>query len=140
MHPYINLKERTDNLELADGALIGDMAEGAAGDQRGGSMDTEQDLLLQREQAETRVISSPGSSREVNLAATAPAPRAKKPGYFSENGCLMELSRQERQRIEQETKKRFKPGETWLNDSCSINAPTCTCILLCRSMQYMCMT
>ena len=120
------------------------MAEGPAGDQRGGSMNTEQDLLLQREQPATleyRVISSPGSSREVSLAATgAPAPGAKKPGYFSENGYLMELSRQERQRIEQEIKKRFKPGETWLSDSCGVNAPTCICILVCRSMQYMCMT
>ena len=106
-------------------------------------MDTGQDLLLQREQPETRVISFPGSSREVNPAATAaPAPRAKKPGYFSENGYLMKLSRQERQRIEQEIKKRLKPGETWLSDSCGFIAPTCTCtcILVCRSMQYICMT
>ena len=83
-------------------------------------MDTEQDLLLQREQPETpegtRVI-SPGSSRgaaSLSLAATAaPAPGAKRSGYYSENGYLMELSIQERQRIEQEVKKRFKPGETW---------------------------
>ena len=98
------------------------MAEGPAGDQRGGSMDTEQDLLLQREQPATpeyRVI-SPGSFREVNPAATAaPAFGANKSGYISENGYLMELSRQERQRIEQEIKKGFKPGETWLNDSCA---------------------
>ena len=116
------------------------MAEGPAGDQRGGSMNTEQDLLLQREKPATleyRVTSFPGSSREVNPAA---APGAKKSGYFSENGYLMKLSRQERQRIEQEIKKRFKPGETWQSDSCGINAPTCACILVCRSMQYMCMT
>ena len=93
--------------------MIGDMAEGPAGDQRGVSIDTEQHLLLQQEQSTTpeyRVISSPGSSREVSLAA--PAPGAKKSGYYSENGYLMELSRQERRRIEQEIKKRFKPGET----------------------------
>ena len=116
------------------------MAEGAAGEKRGGSMDTGQDLLLQRVQSENLVIPSPGSSREVSPAATAPAPRAKKPGYFSENGYLMELSRQERQRIEQEIKERFKPGETWRSDSCGVNAPTCTCILVCRSMLYMCVT
>ena len=111
------------------------MAERPAGDQRGGSMDTEQDLLLQREQPATReyrVISSPGSSRgaaSLSLAATAaPALGAKRSGYYSENGYLMKLSRQERQRIEQEIKKRFKPGETWLSNSCGVNAPTCTCI------------
>ena len=110
------------------------MAEGPAGDQRGGSMDTEQDLLLQREQPAipegSRVISSPDSSRgaaSLSLAATAaPAPGAKKSGYFSENGYLMKLSRQERQRIEQEIKKRFKPGETWQSDSCGVKAPTCS--------------
>ena len=102
------------------------MAEGPAGDQRGGSMDTGQDSLLQREQPATpegsRVISSPGSSREVSPAATAaPTPGAKESGYYSENGYLMELSRQDRQRIEQEIKKRFKPGETWQNDSWQLN-------------------
>ena len=79
-------------------------------------MNTEQDLLLQREQPATleyRVTSSHGSSREVSPAPTAaPAPGAKKPGYFSENGYFMKLSRQKRQRTEQEIKKRFKPGET----------------------------
>ena len=107
-------------------------------------MDTEQDLLLQPATLEYRVISSPGSSSgaaSLSPAATAaPTPSAKKSGYFSESGYLMELSRRERQRIEQEFKKRFKPGETWLSDSCGVNAPTCTCILVCRSMQYMCMT
>ena len=105
-------------------------------------MDAEQDLLLQPATLEYRVISSPGSSREVSpVAIAAPAPVTKKSGYInSENGYLMELSRQERQRIEQEIKKRFKPGETWQSDSCGVNAPTCTCILVCRSMQYMCMT
>ena len=86
-------------------------------------MDTEQDLLVQREQPATleyRVTSSPGSSRKVNPAGTAaPVTRAKKSAYFSENGYLMKLSVQERQRIEQEIKKRFKPGETCLNDSCT---------------------
>ena len=104
--------------------LIGDMAEGPAGELRGGSMDTEQDLLLQQEQPATptgsRVVSSPGSSRGVAslspAATAAPAPGAKKSGYYSENGYLMELSRQERRRIEQEIKKRFKPGETWISD------------------------
>ena len=83
-------------------------------------MDTEQDLLLQQEQPATpkgfRVISSPGRS---SLAATAPG--AKKSGYCSENGYLMELSRQERRRIEQEIKKRFKPGETWLSNLWQLN-------------------
>ena len=106
------------------------MAEEPAGDQRGGSMDTghmEQDLLLQREPATPkgpRVVSSPGRSREaasLSLAGTAaPAPGAKKSGYYSENGYLKELSIQERRRIEQEIKKRFKPGETWRGSS--INA------------------
>ena len=100
------------------------MAEGPTGEQHGGSMDTEQDLFIQQEQPSTpkgsRGVSSPGSSGEasLNLAATvAPAPGGKKPGYFSENGYLMELSRQERRRIQQEIKKRFKPGETWLSDN-----------------------
>ena len=82
-------------------------------------MGTEEGLLLQREQPATleyRIISSPGSSRgpaSLSPAATAaPAPGAKKSGYISEHGYLMELSRQERRRIEQEIKKRFKPGET----------------------------
>ena len=101
------------------------MAEGPTGDQRGGSMDTErQDLLLQREQPATpkgsRGVSFPGSSRgaaSLSLAAAAArVPGAEKSGYFSENGCLMELSGQERRRIEQELKERFKPGETWLSD------------------------
>ena len=91
------------------------MAEGPAGEQRGGSMDTEQDLLLQREQPATPVISSPDRSRgatSLSPAATAaPAPGANKSGYISENGYLMELSIQERRRIEQEIKDRFKPGE-----------------------------
>ena len=117
------------------------MAEGPAGDQRGGSMDTEQDWLLQREQPATlewRIVSSPGSSREVSLAATAATtPGAKKSGYIGENGYLMKLSRQESQRIEQEIKKRFKPGETWQSGSCGVNPPTCTYILVYRSMQYM---
>ena len=88
------------------------MAAGTAGEQSGGSMDTEQDLLLQQEQPATLVISSPGSCRAVSPAATAaPTPCAKKLGYYSENEYLMKLSRQERQRIEQEIKKRYKPGE-----------------------------
>ena len=105
------------------------MAEGPAGDQRGGSMDTGQDLLLQRDREqpatlEYRVFSSPSSSREVSPVATAaPAPGVKKSGYFNESVYLMKLSIQERQRIEQEIKKKFKPGETWLNDSCGVNAP-----------------
>ena len=76
------------------------MAEGPAGDQRGESMNTQQDLLIQQEQPlipEVSLgISSPGSSGEaasLNLAAAAapaPAPGRKKPGYYSENGYLME--------------------------------------------------
>ena len=95
-------------------------AQGPAGDQRGESMNTQQDLLIQQEQPlipkVSLGISSPGSSGEaasLNLAAAAaPAPGCKKPGYYSENGYLMELSSQRRQRIQQEIKKRFKPGET----------------------------
>ena len=85
-------------------------------------MDTEQDLLLQREQPPSPSgarVASTGSSREMAsliLAATAaPAPGAKKSGYYSENGYLIDLIRQDRRRIEQEIKKRFKPGETWLS-------------------------
>ena len=90
-------------------------------------MDTGQDLLLQREQPNGARVDSPGpgSSRgaaSLSLAATAaPAPAAKRSGYFSENGYLMELSIQERRRIEQEIKKRFKPGETWRSDSWQLN-------------------
>ena len=96
------------------------MSEGPAGDQRGGSVDTDQGVVIQQEQPSTpkvsRGISSPGSSKEVaslGLAATAdPAPGRKKPGYYSENGgYLMELSSQQRQRIQQEIKNKFKPGE-----------------------------
>ena len=79
------------------------MAEGPSGDQRGGSMDTGQDLLLQREQPGTPEGSSRGAA-SLSLAATAPG--------ANESG---ELPRQERQRIEleQETiKPRFKPGES----------------------------
>ena len=98
------------------------MAEGSAGEQRGRSTDTQQALLIQQEQPATpkgsRSVFSPGSSGEasLSLAATA-APAApvpgggKKPGYYSENGYLMELSRQERRRIQQEINKRFKPGD-----------------------------
>ena len=98
-------------LELSE-----DMADRLADEQYGGSMDTEQGLLIQQEQPATpkgsRGISSPGEA-SLSLAATAaPAPGSKKPGYYSENGYLVELSRQERQRIQQEIKKRFKPGET----------------------------
>ena len=92
----------------------------------GGSKDTEQDSFIQEEQPSTpkvsRGISSPGSSGEVaslSLAATAaPAPGQKKPGYYSENGgYLMELSSQQRLRIQQEIKKKFKPGTMWLGDN-----------------------
>ena len=106
------------------------MAEGPAGGQHGGSMDTGQDLLIQQEQPATpkgsRGVSSRGSSGEASqsLAATvAPAPGGKKPGYYSENGYLMELSRQERRRIQQEIKKRFKPGETWLSSNLLASSP-----------------
>ena len=108
------------------------MAEGPPGDQGGacgGSVDTEQGLVFQQEQPSTpkvsRGISSPGSSGEpeaasLSLAVTAdPAPGRKKPGYmyYSENGgYLMELSSQQRLRIQQEIEKRFKPGETWLHE------------------------
>ena len=86
------------------------MAEGPAGDQRGVSMDTEQDLLLQREQPGTpkgsRGTYSPSSSSAgaASLSLAAPAPGARNLG---------ELPRQERRRIEQETNKpRVKPGES----------------------------
>ena len=97
-------------------ALFGDMAEGAGGEQHVGSVDTERDLLIQQEQRPgSRGISSRGSSGEaasLSLAATAaPAPGDKNLGYYSENGYLLELPRQERQRVRQEIKRRFKPGE-----------------------------
>ena len=72
-------------------------------------MDTGQDSLLQQEQP--KGIPSPGRC-SLSLAATAaPVPGAKTSGYYSENGYLMELSKQERRRVEQEIKERFKPGE-----------------------------
>ena len=95
------------------------MAEGTADEQRSGGVDTE---LIQREQPPTpngsrgRSTSSPQSAVEaanLSLAATA-APVNKKPGYFSENGYLLKLPKQERQRVRQEIKRRFKPGENWL--------------------------
>ena len=99
------------------------MAEGPAGDQRGGSVDTEEGVVIQQEQLSTPKvslgISSPGSSGEATslslTAAADPALGRKKPGYYSENGgYLMELSSQQRLRIQQEIKSRFKPGETSL--------------------------
>ena len=83
------------------------MAEGPAGDQRGGSMDTEQDLLLQREQRGTpegsRAISSLGRSRRAaslsHAAIADPPPK--------------------------EIKKRFKPGGTWPSDYGVKFAPIC---------------
>ena len=95
------------------------MAEGPAGEQREVGVDTAQDLLIQQSTLKvSRGISSPGSSGEaasLSLAATADsAPGRKKPGYYSENGYLMELSSQQRQRIQEEIKNRFKPGETSL--------------------------
>ena len=74
------------------------MAEGPAGDQRGESMNTQQDLLIQQEQPlipkVSRGIFSPGRSGEAAslslAAAAAPALGRKKPGYYSENGYLME--------------------------------------------------
>ena len=98
--------------------LIGAMAEGPAGDQGGGSVDTGQGVVIQQKQPSTlrvsRAISSPSSPASLSLAAPTPSssPGRKKPGYYSENGYLMELSSQQRQRIQQEIKKRFKPGET----------------------------
>ena len=96
------------------------MAEGTAGEQRRGGVDTE---LIQREQPPTpkgsrRSTSSrrSGEATNLSLAATAaPAPFDKKPGYYSENGYLLELPRRERQRVRQEIKRRFKPGENWLS-------------------------
>ena len=100
------------------------MAEGPAGDQRGGSMDTDQGVVIQHEQPSIPKVSrgffSPGNSGEaasLSLAATAdPAPVRKKPGCYSEKGYLMELSSQQRLRIQEEIKNKFKPGEI-------INAP-----------------
>ena len=87
-------------------------------------MDTDQGVVIQQEQLSTPKvslgISSPGSSGEVTslsltAAASDPAHDRKKPGYYSENGgYLMELSSQQRLRIQQEIKSRFKPGETSL--------------------------
>ena len=92
------------------------MAERPAGDQRGEWWDLS---FLQGEQPPSpngARVASPGSSRGVaSLGPAATAARAtgvNKSGYYSENGYLVELSSQERQRIEQEIKKRFKPGET----------------------------
>ena len=95
------------------------MAEGPAGDQLADSVDTDQGVVIQQEQPSTpkvsRGISSPsisGEAASLSLAATAdPAPVRKNPGYYSENGYLMELSSQQRLRIQQEIKDRFKPGE-----------------------------
>ena len=101
------------------------MAEGPAGDQRGGSVDTDQGVVIQQEQPSTPKVSrdifspaagSSGEAASLSLAATADsAPGRKKPGYYSENGYLMEVSSQQmRQKIQEEIKKRFKPGETSL--------------------------
>ena len=92
-------------------------------------MDTEQDSLLQQEQP--KGIPSPGRC-SLNLAATAaPVPGAKTSGYYSENGYLMELSIQERRRIEQEIKERFKPGEIGqgMTSSCTVTYMYHSCIL-----------
>ena len=90
--------------------LRGEMSEQPAGEHCGGSSDTEQGLLIQPATPNSRGISSPSSGKaSPSLVATATG--GKKPGYYSENGCLMELSRQERRRIQQEINKRFKPGE-----------------------------
>ena len=94
------------------------MAEGPAGEQREVGVDTAQDLLIQQSTSKvSRGISSPGSSGEaasLSLAASA-APGRKKTSYYSENGgYLMELFSQQRLRIQQEIKNRFKPGETSL--------------------------
>ena len=112
------------------------MAEETAGEQCGGSMDTEQGLLIQQAWVEqpatpkgSRGISSPGSSGEANLNLAAPAPGGgKKPGYYSENRYLMELSRQERRRIQQEINKRFKPGE--VGRLCQTECRSCTCVIV----------
>ena len=86
--------------------LRGEMAEQPAGEHRGGSSDTKQG---QPASPNSRGISSPSSGKaSPSLAATATG--GKKPGYYSENGYLMELSRQERRRIQQEINKRYKPG------------------------------
>ena len=103
-------------------SLIGEIAEGPAGEQRGRSIDTERDLLIYSKQKQSVApkdsrdrVSSPGSCGEaiLSLAATAvPVPGGgKKPGYYSENRYLTKLSGQERRRIQQEINKRFKPGE-----------------------------
>ena len=90
--------------------LRGEMAEQPAGEHRGGSSDTEHRLLIQPATPNSRGISSPSSGKaSPSLAATATG--GKKTGYYSENGYLMELSRQERRRIQQEINKKFKPGE-----------------------------
>ena len=93
-----------------DRPLRGEMAEQPAGEHRGGSSDTDQSLLIQPATPNSRGISSP-SSGKASLSHAATATGGKKPGYYSENGYLVELSRQERRRIQQEINKRFKPGE-----------------------------
>ena len=100
------------------------MAEGPAGDQLADSVDTDQGVVIQQEQPSTSKVSlgisspgSPGEAASLSLAAAAsdPAHGRKKPGYYSENGgYLMELFSQQRLRIQQEIKNRFKPGETSL--------------------------
>ena len=124
--------------------LIGEMAEGPAGEQHGWSMpfmDTKQGLLIQHKQPATskgsRGISSPGSSGEASLSLAATATPAsggvKKPDYYSENGYLMELSRQERRRIQQEINKRFKPGE--VGRLCQTECRSCICVIVHSSPQ-----
>ena len=100
------------------------MAEGPADEQHGGSVDKEQDVLIEQEPRSTHRLRNleyldlwqeqsaliPNSQSSSGEAGLIPGSK-KQPGYYSENGYLMELSMEERQRIQEEINQRYKPGE-----------------------------
>ena len=90
-------------------------------EQRGGSVDSDQELLIDESSSDTLVIpralirrvSGTGSQAVVSRATPLNPSDAdsKIPGYYSKNGYLKTISRQERRRIQQEIQRGYKPGK-----------------------------
>ena len=81
-------------------------------EQRGGNVHLNQEMLTGESSTGTPMILSPVRRISGSQASDA---GSKIPGYYSKNGYLKTMSRQERRRIQQETKRRYKPGKAMPN-------------------------
>ena len=80
-------------------------------EQRGGSVDSGQELLIDESSSDTLVIPRALIRRVSGTGSQASDAGSKIPGYYSKNGYLKTMSRQERRRIQQEIQRGYKPGK-----------------------------